>query len=164
MPWNERSSMSLRSEFVIFASQPGANIRALCRQFGITPNTAYKWLYRFRQEGFPGLVDHSRRPRHSPAATEPKTVRLILNTVDADPYHWRARKIKNSLRTKGIRCLRSAPCMLLSTNIYLTCHQSYLRHPPLSHSNIKRLISSGRWSLKGISAGTLGGVIRCDRA
>ncbi|CAI1839767.1 Uncharacterised protein [Serratia fonticola] len=44
MPWNERSAMSLRTEFVLFASQEGANIRALCRQFGIAPATAYKWL------------------------------------------------------------------------------------------------------------------------
>ncbi|VTR24985.1 Uncharacterised protein [Serratia fonticola] len=39
MPWNERSAMSLRTEFVLFASQEGANIRALCRQFGIAPAT-----------------------------------------------------------------------------------------------------------------------------
>ncbi|HHQ6539838.1 TPA: IS481 family transposase, partial [Serratia fonticola] len=43
MPWNERSAMSLRTEFVLFASQEGANIRALCRQFGIAPATGYKW-------------------------------------------------------------------------------------------------------------------------
>ncbi|MBP1033934.1 helix-turn-helix domain-containing protein, partial [Serratia fonticola] len=46
MPWDERSAMSLRTEFVLFASQEGANIRALCRQFGIAPATAYKWLHR----------------------------------------------------------------------------------------------------------------------
>lgn len=101
MPWNERSSMSLRTEFVLFASQPGANIRALCRLFGITPNTAYKWLNRFRDEGFSGLVEHSRKPIHSPAATDSQTVELILNAVRNDPYHWRARKIKNLLEQQG---------------------------------------------------------------
>ncbi|MDA8494104.1 IS481 family transposase, partial [Kluyvera georgiana] len=36
MPWDERDTMSLRSEFVLFASQDGANIRALCRLYGIS--------------------------------------------------------------------------------------------------------------------------------
>ncbi|PXW49895.1 hypothetical protein DFO55_12286, partial [Grimontella sp. AG753] len=31
MPWDARDTMSLRSEFVLFASQDGANLRALCR-------------------------------------------------------------------------------------------------------------------------------------
>ncbi|VTR59892.1 Uncharacterised protein [Serratia fonticola] len=55
MPWNERSAMSLRTEFVLFASQEGANIRALCRQFGIAPATAYKWLHRWQSDGRAGL-------------------------------------------------------------------------------------------------------------
>ncbi|EPK0778352.1 helix-turn-helix domain-containing protein, partial [Enterobacter bugandensis] len=47
MPWDARDTMSLRTEFVLFASQDGANIRSLCRQFGISPATAYKWLRRW---------------------------------------------------------------------------------------------------------------------
>lgn len=39
MPWQEVSTMSLRQEFVTLASQEGANIRALCRRFGISPKT-----------------------------------------------------------------------------------------------------------------------------
>lgn len=30
MPWDARDTMSLRTEFVLFASQDGANIRSLC--------------------------------------------------------------------------------------------------------------------------------------
>ena len=39
--------MSLRTEFVLFASQDGANIRELCRRYGISPATGYKWLRRW---------------------------------------------------------------------------------------------------------------------
>nr|WP_282097359.1 helix-turn-helix domain-containing protein [Enterobacter bugandensis] len=39
--------MSLRTEFVLFASQDGANIRSLCRHYGISPATGYKWLQRW---------------------------------------------------------------------------------------------------------------------
>ncbi len=61
MPWDERDTMSLRSEFVLFASQDGANIRALCRLYGISPATGYKWLHRWALEGVSGLHDRPAR-------------------------------------------------------------------------------------------------------
>ena len=54
MPWREASAMSLRLEFVTLASHEDANMRALCRRFGISPNTAYKWLARYRAAGRQG--------------------------------------------------------------------------------------------------------------
>lgn len=93
--------MSLRTEFVLLASKPDANIRALCRQFGISPNTAYKWLKRFQEQGIDGLLERSRKPLYSPAATPAQTVQLILDRVSADPYRWRARKIKKLLENEG---------------------------------------------------------------
>src|SRR5258708_7984317 len=61
--------MSLRREFVALARQDGANIRALCRHYGISPTTAYKVLGRIAEEGEAGLADRSRRPQHSPGRT-----------------------------------------------------------------------------------------------
>ena len=66
MPWDARNTMSLRTEFVLFASQDGANIRSLCRHYGISPATGYKWLQRWAQEGASGLLDRPRIPHHSP--------------------------------------------------------------------------------------------------
>ncbi len=66
MPWGARDTMSLRTEFVLFASQDGANIRALCRHYGISPATGYKWLRRWADDGLSGLHDRPRTPRHSP--------------------------------------------------------------------------------------------------
>lgn len=51
MPWKERDQMSLRLEFVELASQEGSNVRELCRRYGISPKTGYKWLERFKKEG-----------------------------------------------------------------------------------------------------------------
>ncbi|QIL80361.1 helix-turn-helix domain-containing protein [Diaphorobacter sp. HDW4A] len=60
--------MSLRQEFVMLALAESANVRELCRRFGISPKTGYKWLARFRSSGCDraSLVDHSRRPLSSP--------------------------------------------------------------------------------------------------
>ena len=63
MPWQEVSIMSLRKEFVLLASREGVNLRALCRQFGISAKTGYKLLKRYQGEGEAGLEDRSRRPR-----------------------------------------------------------------------------------------------------
>ena len=68
MPWKEMSIMSSREEFVVLAQAPGANIRQLCRRFGISARTAYKWLARYAQAGTDGLQDQSRSaPPQSPA-------------------------------------------------------------------------------------------------
>ena len=63
MPWREVSAMSVRAEFVALAGCDGANRREMCRRFGISPTTGYKWLTRHQLAGSDGLVDRS-SPRH----------------------------------------------------------------------------------------------------
>lgn len=100
MPWDARDTMSLRSEFVLFASQDGANIRALCRRFGISPATGYKWLRRWSEEGSPGLADRSRTPHHSPARTGDSVIGLLRMAHERHD-RWGARKIKRWLEDAG---------------------------------------------------------------
>jgi transposase-like protein len=78
MPWRISSAMSQRHEFVLLATQPDANIRQLCRRFGIASATAYKWIQRFETEGLAGLADRSRRPHHSPTQTAPKIEAAVV--------------------------------------------------------------------------------------
>ncbi len=61
--------MSLKHEFVTLARTPGANIRELCRRYGISPPTAYQLLERYAREGDAGLLERSRRPHNSPNRT-----------------------------------------------------------------------------------------------
>src|SRR5260221_12992257 len=69
MPFREVSIVEQRREFIAFAVKDGANIRELCRRFGISRQTAYKWLERYRREGLEGLNERSRRPKTSPWRT-----------------------------------------------------------------------------------------------
>ncbi|MDU9416623.1 helix-turn-helix domain-containing protein, partial [Pseudomonas sp. zfem005] len=55
MPWQECTTMSIRREFVLLAQHPQSNIRELCRRYGISPKTAYKWLERYQELGDSGL-------------------------------------------------------------------------------------------------------------
>lgn len=100
MPWDARDTMSLRTEFVHFASQDGANIRALCRRFNIAPATGYKWLRRWLAEGQAGLTERPRTPHHSPHCT-PETVVDLLRQAHARYPAWGARKIKVALERQG---------------------------------------------------------------
>ena len=66
MPWQESTAMSERQEFLGFAQQEGANISELCRRYGISRKTAYKWLGRITPGQEPDYADRSRRPQTSP--------------------------------------------------------------------------------------------------
>lgn len=106
MPWHEVSTMSLRHEFVVLAASEGVNMSALCRRFGISPKTGYKWLARYQEAGVEALADRSRRPRTSPSQTAPDMARAILRLRDRHPA-WGARKLDTRLRVLGYR---DVPC------------------------------------------------------
>lgn len=46
MSWKESDRVSRRRECLDLAVVPGANISLLCRRFGISRKTGYKWLKR----------------------------------------------------------------------------------------------------------------------
>lgn len=104
MPFREVSRMEAKLEFVRLASAEGANVRALCRGFGVSATTAYKWLARYREAGAAGLADLSRRPRHSPRRSTARIETSILEMRAEHPV-WGARKLRKALENKGLRDL-----------------------------------------------------------
>ena len=100
MPWKEVSTMSQRHEFMLLAQQPGTSLRALCRRFGISPTTAYKWLSRYAADGAAGLGDRSRRPQQMPRRTAEALEQVILQLRTAQPA-WGGRKLHARLRALG---------------------------------------------------------------
>jgi transposase InsO family protein len=107
MPWREASIMSQRLELVTLAMGKGANMRRLCRRFGISPKTGYKWLHRFQEGGVQALKDRSRRPHSSPNRTPPSIEQAILQVRDGHSA-WGARKIRARLKAQGVVRLPSA--------------------------------------------------------
>jgi transposase InsO family protein len=100
MPFVERCTMELRQEFVLLADQAGANVRALCRAYQISPTTGYKWLDRYRADGLAALGDQSRRPTTSPPQTAEATQARVLAARDAHPT-WGSRKLHAWLAQHG---------------------------------------------------------------
>jgi len=97
MPWQARDTMSLRREFVELAIQDDANRRELCRRFGVSPKTAYKWLARFERYGTAGLHEHSRRPHQTPGRTAADIEAAVVALRMQHPA-WGGRKISRRLR------------------------------------------------------------------
>ena len=107
MTWNTQDTMSLRQEFVLLAQQEGSNRRDLCRRFGISPQTAYKWLARYAAEGQVGLADRSRRPLNCPEQTCAELEQRVVALRQEQPA-WGGRKIRRRLQDLGYRDVPAA--------------------------------------------------------
>lgn len=92
--------MELRREFVALAGPGGPGMSELCRRFGISRQTGYKWLGRWRA-GDGELADRSRRPHASPAQTPADVEAAVLAVRDRHPA-WGARKIVRVLARDGL--------------------------------------------------------------
>lgn len=92
MPWRETSPMEQRLEFIREYESDLFTMTELAAQYGITPKTGYKWLERYAAEGLLGLGDRSRRPHHSPQATAPELVEMILAVRRRHP-RWGPKKL-----------------------------------------------------------------------
>lgn len=106
MPWKETSVMSERKEFIKNALQQKVNFSQLCRVYGISRKTGYKWLKRFRKEGVAGLVDQSRHPHKMPNKTPPEVEKAVLRVRRKHPT-WGGRKIHTRLKNLGHRTVPS---------------------------------------------------------
>jgi putative transposase len=98
MPWKATCPMQQRLQFVIEHRSGTISMAALCRVFGISRQTGYKWLDRFSlRRGEASLEELSRRPHHSPTATLALQVGRIISRRKQFP-NWGARKILWLLR------------------------------------------------------------------
>ena len=69
------------------------NFRELCREYGVSAKTGYKWRERFFQRGVGGLNDLSRRP-HGHAEELGEGVVCAIVRLKQAHLHWGPRKIQ----------------------------------------------------------------------
>lgn len=99
MPWKETSVKSLRKEFVEFARK-GANISSLCKRFGISRDTGYKWIRRYEAGGEAALVDRSRRRKNNPPRVSEAIEEAVVK-IRMQHRVWGGRKIRRRLQNLG---------------------------------------------------------------
>lgn len=92
MPWNEVSPMDQRVRFIADFASDYFSLAELCRRFGVSRKTAYKWIERYETEGPAGLSDRSRRPSSCSHQTPPVLVEALLECRRRHPT-WGAKKL-----------------------------------------------------------------------
>jgi transposase InsO family protein len=79
MPFGEIHVVDERKRFIEEVHRSVRSFTAVCERYGISRNTGYTWLGRWRKHGPPGLEDRSSRPKSCPWATAPEVVEEILD-------------------------------------------------------------------------------------
>lgn len=107
MPWKVSGVVEQRARFVLDHASGLYSVSELCARYGISRQSGYKWIERYRAEGITGLEDQSRAPLTSPqrmcAAMEAK----LLEIRQVRPT-WGPRKILAFLRNQGVESLPAA--------------------------------------------------------
>ena len=126
MPWLEKKVEMLRKEFIDKSKEEDRNFSALCREYGISRKTGYKWVNRYQETK--SVEDKSRRPKNC-SKTDTKTEKQIMELREKRPG-WGARKIQVHLVQKGyqmpsIRTVNN----ILKRNGYISPEASLARKP-----------------------------------
>ncbi len=111
MPWERKTVMEQREEFVEAYKRREKSLSALCREYGISRKSGYKWIR--RAEGGEGMEDRSRRPHRCPGRTSEETEQLIVEMRQHNPV-WGGKMIRQVLENQGYTHL---PCVKTCCNI-----------------------------------------------
>src|SRR5690348_14422137 len=102
MPWKETSPMEQKKQFVDDARRAHETFAQICRRYGISRKTGYKWMKRALADAVDALCDRSRRPKHHPFAVEPWLESVIVDARRRRPT-WGPRKLRAVLEAMNPR-------------------------------------------------------------
>jgi transposase InsO family protein len=91
-----------RLRFIAACSESEESIAELCRRFGISRKTGYKWLDRYDAAGPPGLLDRPPVAHAHPASTPLEIVDALVAARKAHPT-WGPRKLRSWLSERDAR-------------------------------------------------------------
>jgi putative transposase len=111
MPWKETCAVDERIEFVRAVLDSGEGKAELCRRFGITRRTGYKWLERFDQAGRGGLEDRSSIPHSHPNQVAAELMDRVLALRMAH-MTWGPRKLGAVLQRRHPEVVWPVPSTL----------------------------------------------------
>lgn len=98
MPWKETCAMNERKDFVLAVLRQEASLSELCRHWGVSRKTGYKWLERYEEEGRTGLLDRSHAPLTCPHRLDDVVSAAVLDLRARHPS-WGPKKLRAWLET-----------------------------------------------------------------
>ncbi len=104
MPWKVSDAVKERTKFVLkweerfeLAEGGRVNVSELCRMFGVSRQTGYEWIRRYRDSGsLDALVNRSTAPHSTPTKTS-EEVEVMLVAARKQRPTWGARKLRHAL-------------------------------------------------------------------
>lgn len=97
MPWQKTDAISEREHFLNAWLTGRHSMTSLCRAFGISRKTGYKWADRLKDEGMNNLSDRSRARHHQPHQTSDAIIQTLIDTKFTFP-DWGPRKVVGYLK------------------------------------------------------------------
>lgn len=91
----------LRFDVLFESSRTGETVAEVCRRYGISRDTYYRYRRRYLAEGLDGLEDQSRKPKSSPAQIPVELEKRIVE-MRKDHPRWGARRIRSELTREGL--------------------------------------------------------------
>lgn len=85
--------MEERIRFLHRWQEDECDLAELCREFGVSRKTGYKWIERYERGGISGLADQSRAPHEHPNAVSAEVERAVLEARSARP-RWGPAKLR----------------------------------------------------------------------
>lgn len=91
--------MDERVRFIAACAESDESFTELCRRFGVSRETGYKWVRRYESDGPSGLLDRPSIARRHPAQTPDDIVDAVVNARKQHPF-WGPKKLRSLLVEK----------------------------------------------------------------
>lgn len=134
----------LRLDVLTEPLRTGETVADVCRRYGISRDTYYRYRRRYLAEGLDGLEDQSRRPLTSPGMI-PAAVEIRICDMRRDHPRWGARRIRAELTREGLE----APVV---STVHQVLRRNGLVAPqpprrPRADKRFEREISNDLWQI-----------------
>ncbi len=134
----------LRLEVLVEAERTGMSVSEVCRRYGISRQTYYRYRRRYLAEGLAGLEDRSRRPL-APANQLPAERELQIVEMRKDHPRWGARRIRTELIRAGVEApaISTVHQVLVRNGLVATGP----RRRPKADKRFEREIANDLWQI-----------------
>lgn len=144
--------MEVRFAIGAFAAleDSSVSVTELCRRYGISRDTFYRYRARLEAEGLEGLLPRSRRPRHSPNATPAVVVELVVakhHQLRSEGWDAGARSVRDWLLLEGAVGVPSARTVHKILTEHGLVEPSPAKRPHSSYRRFEALSPNGMWQI-----------------
>jgi transposase InsO family protein len=138
------SMAELRRDVLLEPERTGETVAQICRRYGISRQTWYRYRRRYLAEGLDGLEDRARAPFRSPGQIDAE-LELEICRLRKDHWRWGARRIHAELARKGM----SPPAVSTIHRALVRNHLVALRPPrrPKALKRFEREVSNDLWQI-----------------